>query len=445
MNRLEEMRNLLQAVPLDQKSNWNKLGYALMAVGVIVFLGALLLGRAAFAWQGLLVSVIFFAGIVQGALMFSVIATVTDAFWLRPIKRISELVATFGLVTMVLFGVLFLGGKYFFEWYDHDLVIHTKEFWLNYNFFIIRQILGILLMAVLSFFYLRNSIRPDFGLAKKLGIGFEGKIADSWLKDYTDQEEETKAAYHRNKLLAPWVGAVSFVIISFVAFDWMMSIDQEWFSTMFGVQYFIACMIGGGALLMFASGWLNKNKTISAYQTKYRHHDLSKLVFAFTMLWTYMIFAQFLVIWYANLPEETPFLILRMNSVEWGWMFKVIFVMLFFIPFFGLMSRTACRSFFFSRIIAFVLLVGLWLEKYFIIAPSMQENSLSHFNDQALASTADLVNTGATIQGFEPINFLINALITLGVLGGFIVWLKYVIRKFPLMAISDNRLFKPEH
>ena len=117
MNRLEEMRVLLQNTSSIEKPNWTKLGYLLTGLGLVVFFGSLFLGKAPIAWQALLVSVVFFAGIVQGALMFSVIATITDAFWLRPLKRAAELISTFGLVTMVLFGILFLGGQYFFEWY----------------------------------------------------------------------------------------------------------------------------------------------------------------------------------------------------------------------------------------------------------------------------------------------------------------------------------------
>ena len=85
-----------------------------------------------------------------------------------------------------------------------------------------------------------------------------------------------------------------------------------------------------------------------------RYHDLAKLTFAVCALWTYLIFSQILVIWFADLPEETPYLIMRMQSVEWGWMFWVLFVLMFIIPFFGLMSRTACNSIWFSRLIAVV-------------------------------------------------------------------------------------------
>ena len=143
---------------------------------------------------------------------------------------------------------------------------------------------------------------------------------------------------------------------------------------MFGVQYAVANLIGAAAVIMIASGIAQKRFRLEEYITTVRYQDISKLAFSACLLWTYMIFSQVLVIWYGNLPEETPYLILRMQSHEWGWMFWVIMILLFFIPFFGLMSRTACNSIWFSRIIAIIILIGVWFEKYFLIVPSIQEN-----------------------------------------------------------------------
>ncbi|MBW2336019.1 MAG: hypothetical protein JRF47_04545 [Deltaproteobacteria bacterium] len=161
------------------------------------------------------------------------------------------------------------------------------------------------------------------------------------------------------------------------------------------------------------------------YITIDRYHDLAKLTFAVCALWTYLIFSQVLVIWYADLPEETPYLILRMQSVEWGWMFWVLFFLMFFIPFFGLMSRTACNSIWFSRLIAVDVLVGVWLEKYFLIVPSIQENNAS----------SGLIDASRGLPGFSP-NFY-DVSITLGVLGIFLLSYFWFLQRVPAVPISD--------
>ncbi|MBL0691291.1 MAG: hypothetical protein JJV97_03065 [SAR324 cluster bacterium] len=445
MNRLAEMRELLENASFGFSLRTRNIFYLLMAVGGLVFLANLFLGDPQVAWQSLLINVVFFAGIAQATLMFSVISTVTDAFWVRPIKRVAEVISTFGLLSMGLFIFLFLGGKYLFQWYNHDLVIHAKEGWLNYNFFIIRQLVGLAVLAVLSLLYLRNSIRPDFSVAKKLGISFSGTLYKRCIKDHKDHELEAEKSYHSNKQLAPWLGFVFGGVASLVAFDWMMSIDQEWFSTMFGVQYVVSSLIGGGSVLIIVSGFMRGNEKIAHYQTKYRHHDITKLTFAFVLLWTYMIFSQVLVIWYADIPEETPYMILRMKSEEWGWMFFVIFIVVFVIPFFGLMSRTACRSILFSRIMAIDLLIGLWLEKYFIIVPSMQENALDAQLAKGSSLGAHITDGSISIPGFMVMPFLANIMVGLGILGMFLLWVNYFAKKVPMMPIGDNRLVKQDH
>ena len=441
MSRLTERRNILEKTAFKLSARAKAYFYGLILLGGGAFLIAAATGFAAIAWQGLLVSAVFFAGIAQASLIFSVIGTIADAYWVRPIKRFAEVIASFGVVSAVIFVILFFGARYFFQWYDPEQVIYTKAAWLNFEFFVIRQLVGLAIMALLTIFYLKNSLRPDLGLAKQLGFNFS--LANWWGKNYEDHEAEAQRAYHANKQLAPWVALGFGLLTSLIAFDWMMSIDQEWFSTMFGVQYLASSMMGAGAVLIIASGILQRRFEMQEYQSVFRHNDVAKLTFAFSLLWTYMIFSQLLVIWYANLPEETPFLILRINSEQWSSMFWVIFFAVFIIPFAGLMSRTACRSVTFSRIIAIELLIGLWLEKYFIIAPSMQENELAAQFQQH--SSLELLGEASAIPGFEPIPFLINVLIGLGLLGSFLLWVGKFMEKVPLMAIADNRLAKHQH
>lgn len=424
MSRDNEMKALLEQTRFRMNDRLQKLLLCFVVIGIIGFIAGLVGNRSYLAWQALLVNTMFFGGIALGGLAFSVIFTITNAKWGRPIKRLAEALSAFIPIGALLLCLLFFGADHFFEWMDHDNVIHTKAGWLNFPFFIIRNVVLLGLFVAAGSYYLKTVIRPDIGLAGKLS-NFGNAFADRLVKNYGSQEEEDALAEKRAKKLAPLLAVLFFLLCTLLAFDWMMSIDQEWFSTMFGAQYAVANLIGAAAALLIIAGIARKNFQLDEYITIDRYHDLAKLTFAVCALWTYLIFSQILVIWYGDLPEETPYLILRMQSVEWGWMFWVLFFMMFFIPFFGLMSRTACNSIWFSRLIAVEVLVGVWLEKYFLIVPSIQENN----------ARAGLIDASSGLPGFSP-NFY-DVSITLGVLGIFLLSSVWFLQRVPAVPISD--------
>ncbi len=424
MSRDNEMKALLEQTRFRMNDRLQKLLLGFVVIGLIGFAAGLIGSRSYLAWQALLVNTMFFGGIALGGLAFSLIFTITNAKWGRPIKRLAEALGAFIPIGALLLCLLFFGADHFFEWMDHDKVIHAKAGWLNFPFFIIRNVVVLGLFVAASSYYLKTVIRPDIGLAGKLS-DFGNPFADRFVKNYGSQEEEEAGAEKRAKTLAPLLALLFFFLCTLLAFDWMMSIDQEWFSTMFGVQYAIANLIGAAAALLIIAGIARQKFQLDEYITIDRYHDLAKLTFAVCALWTYLIFSQVLVIWYADLPEETPYLILRMQSVEWGWMFWVLFFLMFFIPFFGLMSRTACNSIWFSRLIAVDVLVGVWLEKYFLIVPSIQENNAS----------SGLIDASRGLPGFSP-NFY-DVSITLGVLGIFLLSYFWFLQRVPAVPISD--------
>ena len=440
MTREQEIKTILQKISFQLAFKTRIFLLILLGIGILGLGLGIFSGHFELVWHALLINSIYFTGIGYAGLAFSVIFTISDAFWGRPIKRIGEAFASFIPIGTIVFFVLFFAGSSIFEWYDHDKVIHSKEAWLNVPFFVSRNVVLFLFAAWLASLYIKNSVRPDIGLARKIGNYFQNKFADRFVKNFGDSEKEIEATYHRNKKLAPILAIVYALLTSFIAFDWMMSIDQEWFSTMFGVQFTVSSLIGAGALMLVITGIFRFKFQLTEYLSINRHHDLAKLTFAFCLLWSYMIFSQVIVIWYANLPEETPFLVLRMFSLEWGWLFWVIFFMLFITPFFGLMARTACRSIWFSRVVALVILCGLWLEKYFIITPSLQENALAsgHSVSHGAASTEK-------IAGFELLPFLVDLFVGIGFLGIFLICFFFFIQRVPLVPISDYRFFKDGH
>ncbi|MCP3872592.1 MAG: molybdopterin oxidoreductase [Desulfobacteraceae bacterium] len=429
MSRNNEMKTLLENTSFCIDNRLRKLLLAFIAIGIIGFVIGLFGKNPYLAWQALLVNTLFFFGIAMGGLAFSAIFTITNAKWGRPIKRFAESLVAFMPIGLILFCLLFFGADHFFEWMDHDKVIHTKEGWLNFPFFLIRNVVLLGLFVIGVGYYLKKTLRPDIGLGMELS-DFGNFFSEKFVNNYGQQDIEEENSAKKTRVFAVLLALLFFILSTLLAFDWMMSIDQEWFSTMFGVQYAIANLTGAAAALLIISGVARKNFQLDEYITFDRYHDLSKLTFAFCAFWTYLIFSQVLVIWYGNLPEETPYLILRMQSLEWGWMFWLIFVLLFIIPFFGLISRTACRSIWFSRLIAIDVLIGLWLEKYFLIIPSIQENNVS----------AGLTDAANGLPGFLP--NLYDVSITLGVFGAFLLSFLWFLQHVPGVPISDSLFCK---
>lgn len=429
MNRYDEMKTLLESIQFSLDPKRKRLLRIAVVLGVVAFIVGLIGGYHQQVWQAMLVNTMFFGGITLGGVIFSVIFTITSAQWGRPIKRLAEAMAGFIPVSVLLLILLFFGMDYFFVWVDPQQVIHAKAGWLNKPFFIIRNLGMMGLTVLIIWFYIKAALRPDVGLAKEMTT-FSNGFADRFVKNYASQETEEANSVEKSKRLAPMLGLAFAVLCTMQAFDWMMSIDQEWFSTMFGVQYFMSNLMGAAATLMIISGIVREKFGLEDYITIERYHDLSKLTFAACGMWTYMVFSQVLVIWYSNMPEETPYILLRMQSVEWGWMFWLLLIILFILPFFGLMSRTACNSIWFSRWVATEILVGLWLEKYFLILPSIQENNIEK----------GIIGAGQGLPGFSLNIF--DLVITLGFLGGFLLCYLWFLQRVPMVPISDQLFFK---
>ena len=131
--------------------------------------------------------------------------------------------------------------------------------------------------------------------------------------------------------------------VTYAAFDWIMSLNPHWFSTMFGVIIFAGCMVSGFASLILLGNWLQKNGALTTTLTTGNYHDLGKLMWGFIIFWTYTSFSQYFLIWYGNIPEETEWFLIRMNN---GWENVGVLVIFghFIVPFWVLLSRHVKRN-----------------------------------------------------------------------------------------------------
>ena len=383
-------------------------------VGAMAFLYGVFLGDDIRAWQTLLVNFLFFAGLAQAGVVLSALLHTTSARWGRSLKRVAEATAAFLPVSLVLLIVLLAGVAQWAPWVHEPVAL--KQAWLSVPFFVIRQIVGFLLLAGLSVAYVYTSLRPDIGQLHESGAQTASGLAGRLIVGWRGLAEERGASQTRQDRLAPAVLLVYGVVFSLVGVDFVMALDPEWSSTLVGAYFFVGNLFLGVAFLALIAAWGRDRLQLEEYVGAGQLRDTGTLLFGFCIIWAYMVWSQYLVIWYADLPEETAFLIRRMEG-PWAPVAWLVFAMAFLIPFVVLLSRAVKSHARGLTAIALVVIVGLWLERFILVSPSLWR--------------------GAGV----PLGIL-EILITAGMFGLFVVCYTSFLRTFPVLVISDPRLDK---
>ena len=423
------MKEIAEKSLFEIPENLKRFLWVLVIVGLGMFIAGLTTGgkdSVVRTWQAFLINTVFWAGIAHSGILFSVIWQLTDAKWGRPFKRLSEACAAFLPISFLMFVVVFFGSKVLYEW-SHTPFLHhgvaVKAGWLNLPFFVSRNIVWLVIIYAVSWWFVKTSIKPDIALARKLlGSDWGGTFADKILNGYGEHEDELIRLEKLSRKIAPVLAILYAVGASFLAFDFVMSLDQEWFSTLFGVFFIIGNMHAFLGLILAISITVRNKFEMHEYITINRLHDLAKLVFAFSLLWAYMGYSQYIVIWYADMPEETPFLVIRSMEQPWALMFFLIIVCVFAIPFVGLLPKTFCRTPNYTRVMGIWVVVGQWFAIYLMVVPSLQH--FGHYH---------------VYLGMHEL------LITLGFAGLFFLSYLTFLGKVPILPISDKHLCRSWH
>ena len=409
--------------------NLKRFLWVLVIIGTGMFIAGLTTGgedSVIRTWQAFLINTVFWAGIAHAGILFSVIWQLTDAKWGRPFKRLSEACAAFLPISFLMFVIVFFGSKVLYEWTHTPFLHHgvaVKAGWLNLPFFVSRNIAWLVIIYAVSWWFVKTSIKPDIALARKLlGSDWGGAFADKVLNGYGEHEDEVIRLEKLSRKLAPALAILYAFGASFLAWDFVMTLDQEWFSTLFGVFFIIGNMHAFMGLMLAISVTVRNRFGMHEYITINRLHDLAKMVFAFSLLWAYMGYTQYLVIWYADMPEETPYLVIRSMELPWALMFLLIIIGVFAIPFIGLLPKTLCRVPNYIRVMGIWVAVWQWFAIYLMVVPSLQHYGHYH-----------------VYLGMHEL------LITLGFAGLFFLSYLTFLGKVPILPISDKHLCRSWH
>jgi len=329
------------------------------ALGVIGLIATLAIGMrdpkaTLFSY---LVAFVYWAGVALTALLLLMMFHTFHAKWMTILRRPIEVMAATIPVFALLFIPIALGMKHIYSWVEpapglsaeQMHLLHHKAPYLNIPFFLIRTAIYLGLGTF---------------LARRL-LGWSTK------QDSTGDIQLTARARVLSAGGLPFLS----VAFAFAAFDWLMSVNPFWFSTMFGVYYFAGSFVTTLSFVALINAWAKGKDLYGTYVTAEHSHNIGKLMFAFTAFWGYIAFSQFMLIWIANLPEEIPFFTVRLKGA-WAPIGVVLIVGHFFIPFFILLSRNLKRVP--AKLVPVAIWIGLmnFVDLYWLVIPTLSPDAM---------------------------------------------------------------------
>ncbi|WP_166962798.1 quinol:cytochrome C oxidoreductase [Yeosuana marina] len=297
-------------------------------------------------WSATLVSAFFFFMIALGALVFYAIQYVAQAGWSPVLFRVIEGITSYllpGSIIVVL--IVLLAGTHFYPWQNEELVagdkiLQGKSGFLNFPFFVIRAIIYLLGWNLYRYFSRKNSAQESA----------------------TDLKP-----YRKNFKISVFFLLFFIVTESLMSWDWFMSMTPHWYSTLFAWYVFASMFVSAITVIALVTIYL-KSKGLADFINNSHLHDLAKFMFAFSIFWTYLWFDQFMLIWYANMPEEVVYFVLRIQ--EYNLLFFGMLVLNFVFPILILMNSDFKRVPWFIVIAGIAILVGHYIDIFLLVMPS---------------------------------------------------------------------------
>ena len=328
-----------------------------LVIGILGLIGAAVgftVDREQFFYS-YLTSFVFWCSLALGALFFVMLHHLSGSVWSVVLRRLAENVMLVLPLLGLLFVPLFFGLNELYAWGDPetvmaDEILQKKQLYLNPAFFSIRAIIYFALWSLLAILLYRASVKQDKGHTQSLHGFF-------------------------NKISAP--GMIVFALtLTFAAFDWVMSLEAHWYSTIFGAYVFAGGVVGFLSVMTVLTVYLHSRGIMSNILSTNHFHDLGRLLFAFIIFWAYMAFSQYFLIWYGNIPEETIWFLHR-----WVGSWKAISLLIVFghfgAPFFILITRFAKRSGTMLTIMGLWMLFMHWVDVHWMIMPVLHRDGFS--------------------------------------------------------------------
>jgi hypothetical protein len=318
----------------------------MVAVGVVALVTGFL-GDPQRAWANYLLNNVYFVSLAVGAVLFLSIQRVTHSGWSAGFIRVPEAMGAYIPVAAVLFLLLIPGAHSLYHWSHtgelvQDPLLNHKAPFLNMPFWIIRMVIYFSLWILMTWLLRRLSLKED--VAGGLDLFRRGE--------------------HYAKIFI----FIVIITFSFAMIDWVMSIDAHWYSTVFAIKNFVAAFHHASIVIAFIVLLLNQRGYFPFLNASHVG-DFSRYIFMLCIIWGYFWFAEFMLIWYANIPEETVYFLPRIQGEGWRFFFFANILINWFLPFVLLMPKATARNKVVVKIVIPFLIIGQFIDLYVQIFP----------------------------------------------------------------------------
>jgi hypothetical protein len=313
-------------------------------------------------WGSLLQNSVYFLLVVNAAMFFMCATTLAWGGWQLSFRRVSEAISScvpaLGIICFIILMVIVFGGNHeIYHWTDrehvqHDEALNHKSGFLSPTFFTVWTII-----TITGWIFLGKKMR---------------QLSRSLDNHKLTVEEGKRYIWNNTVWAAIYMVLFGLTVMSTIPWLWIMSIDAHWYSTMFSWYTFASSFVAGISLIMLYVVYL-KNNDYLPYTNEEHIHDLGKFMFAFSIFWTYLWYSQFMLIWYANIPEETTYFEPRFQGVYKG-IFYFNLILNFVAPLFILMKRSSKRNYGTVTMMAVLILFGHWLDFFQMVFPSLSKD-----------------------------------------------------------------------
>lgn len=341
----------------DLPTSLQKIGFLLIGIGVIGGAGAFLLNAEQAAFNYLL-GFMFLMSIGIGALFLISLEYVAGADWSTPLRRVIEFTASITPYLIILAIPILLNMHTLFHWshtevVESDKILKEKAPYLNQTFFFIRVAIVFALWTLFYFLLTRNSRKQDISKDQNL----------------------TKINIKLSAVFIPLFA----ITASIASIDWMMSLEPHWFSTIFGVYFFSGSVLSALAVITYATVKLREGGYLHPRMVNDHYYSLGSLLFVFVNFWGYIAFSQYMLIWYANLPEETFWFLARWQG-SWIYISLALIFVHFIVPYSILLSQPAKMDAKKLKFASLWILFAHLLDLYWLILPTYHgESSIFNF------------------------------------------------------------------
>lgn len=304
------------------------------------------------AWASYLIVNYYFLSLAMGAAFFFVIQVITQSGWSSAFKRVPEAMMSYIPFAAVFFLLLFFGVHDIYHWSDPeavatDALIKHKSPFLNVPFFFVRMGICFALWIVFSMILRKLSQKED-------------------TLDKADQNAVMQL-FGKSELYTKVFAFILAITFSLSAFDWIMSIDVHWYSTIFALKNLVAAFLHGVSILTLIVFILYK-RGYFPFLNKFHMHDFARYIFMLSIVWGYFWFAQFMIIWYGNIPEETIYYYVRWQE-GWKTLFFLEIGLNWTIPFMILLPVKTSRNMTIILIVIFFLIIGQYIDLFVQVIP----------------------------------------------------------------------------